>query len=447
MNQSFKHGFTLIEVVVFLFIFTVTVLTFYQTMTDGVLAMATSKAKVGAIKLANEQIEMIRNIDYDKIVLAPNGPIINETYVSRSGKEYKVNTTIRLVDDPLDGTGDTGDSKSQDYKEVTVKVFWDPADQDRFVRISSLFIPPGIETVHAGGILIVKVIDYSGQPIYNAAVIIDNSETGITYTAYTDSEGKIMLSGYAGSIQHYRARVSKTGYYSVQSYEPYPISSFLPDEVHGSIIEGNYNEMSLITDRLIDFKIATKDMAGNNIPDVQFELTGGKRKGVDKITNAPLYEYTSTLLSTGGSAEKSFTEMSMGDYFFNFKNPLTDYEFVRMEPSVNSANNQVKLFSSGTTATAILVNKNLNSLLLTVKDNVTGLPMANEQINLKNASGFDETVTTDYFGQAYFSSTGPLEKTTYDLTINAVGYQAYSENNISLNTDTLTKKEVKIIPN
>jgi competence protein ComGC len=444
--QSFKHGFTLIEVMVFLFIFTVTVLTFYQTMTDGVLAMATSKAKVGAVKLANEQMEMIRNIDYDKIALAPAGPIENVTQVARSGKDYKIITTIELVDDPFDGESGTGDGKWQDYKKVKVKVFWDPTNEEKFVQVSSLFVPPGIETVHAGGILIIKVIDYSGQPISNAEVNVTNSDTGISFTDYTDSEGKIMLSGYAGSIQHYKAVVNKTGYYTVQSYEPYPVSSFLPDEVHGSIIEGNYNEMSLMTDRLIDFKIDTKDMAGNNVPNVQFELKGGKRKGVDKVTNAPLYEYVSPLLSTGGSAEKSFVDMSMGDYFFTFKEPVTDYEFVRMEPSINTANNQMKFFSSGATATAVLASKNINSLLLTVKDNVTGLPINNEQINLKNALGYDETVTTDYFGQAYFSSVGPLEKTDYSLTINVTGYQSYTEN-ISLTTDLLTKKEVKIIPN
>jgi len=65
-----------------------------------------------------------------------------------------------------------------------------------------------------------------------------------------------------------------------------------------------------------------------------------------------------------------------------------------------------------------------NTLLITVEDADTSLPLFSAGVNLQKA-GCDITKPTDTNGQAYFI---PLEKSVYTLEVEMEGYESYSGN-------------------
>lgn len=447
-----RKGFTIIEALVFLFIFVVTVLSFYNTIVSGVVGMVNAKAKIGATKVANEQLEMIRNIEYENIALTtdiPAGIIENNRQISRGNTTYYINTNIHTIDDAFDGVG-VADNRPDDYKEAVVRVFWENGNVDKSILAKGIFIPPGIEEVHSGGVLKVKVIDTLNQPISGAKVVITNSENGVTKTDFTNTEGYILLTQVPESIQKYKITVTKNDYYTVHSYDPNPISPYMPVEVHGTVLDGNYNESSLVTDKLASFKIKTKDISGNNAAGIEFELTGGKLKGhtlvVPPAVAENLYEFEDTSLTTNTDGEKEFDDMSYGSYFFKFKNLPTKYEFIKVKNAI-SKNNQFDIASTNSEVEVFFADKEVNSLLVRVVDKNTLLPIDNEDVNLKNSSiSYDVTMKTDNFGQAYFPDAGILVAGNYDLSIAATGYQQYHEDGIAINTGILIDKTIELNP-
>lgn len=460
-GKNIKSGFTLIEALVFLFIFTTTVFTFYETMTIGMVAMANSKARIGAIKLANEKMEMIRNIDYSNIGIVDGNPegIIasSEDDVIRGDRHYYINTVVQYVDDDLDGKMEDADSeRPDDYKSVRITVFWEKNNIDKSVQLLSLFIPPGIEEVHEGGILKIRVVDFSNQPINGAKVTIINTETGTNFSDFTDN-GYIFLTGYKESIQKYQVFVEKSGYYSVHTYDPYPVSPFLPSEVHGTVLDGSYNPMSLITDKLSRLNIYTKDMLGNAIPNLDFSLEGGKNIGSEQESGKSVYSYNKDLSSDSSGKEKIFDtateETSPGLYSFIFDNDTTTsgYEFVKMDMATIVASDFWLAPDSEIDAVALFAKKDVDSFFATVVGKLDGVPIEGIEVNLKNlSSGYDSKAVTDQFGRVYFplvEDIVPVLPGTYDVTIDGSvdGYVDFSD---TVDIDKLTKKtlELELLP-
>ena len=101
--QNNHKGFTLIEMMVFIFIFTITGITFYKVFATGTQAMSSVRSRLGAIQLANEKIETIHNLKYEDIGTLggiPAGKIPQTETDTRSGKTYYVHCSVVAVDDP-----------------------------------------------------------------------------------------------------------------------------------------------------------------------------------------------------------------------------------------------------------------------------------------------------------------------------------------------------------
>ena len=87
-RHNIKKGFTLVEAMVFLFIFSVTVVTFYRTFASGTKAISNVKSRIVATALANEKMEIVRNLDYEAVGTdggAPAGSIPQEETVTKNG--------------------------------------------------------------------------------------------------------------------------------------------------------------------------------------------------------------------------------------------------------------------------------------------------------------------------------------------------------------------------
>jgi len=228
-QKNTKSGFTLIEMLIFLFIFVVTVVAFYQAFSLGLSYILESKNRLAATEVAKEKMEIIRSLVYTNIgTKTPNGSggwiyglppgdiLTNET-VSENMHTFYVKTLVQYIDDPFDGLvttpGAGKDLVPDDYKRVRVQVSWDAAsDPKKSVFMVSTFVPQGMEAMAAGGILSVNVQDNTGAPISQADVRVTNSGTSIEQTYPADEGGNAIFFGVPqDTTQHYNIQVSKAG--------------------------------------------------------------------------------------------------------------------------------------------------------------------------------------------------------------------------------------------
>ena len=247
------------ETLIGVFLLLIVFLSIFGVFNLGIKLVGRSKAKAGAVALAQEQMEAVRNIPYDDLGTVggiPAGNLPQEETITLNDIVYTRRTSIRYVDDPQDGLGDEDENGiTADYKSVRVEVSWSGAAEP--VVFLTNIVPKGIETVEGGGTLIITVFDASVQPVPSATVHIENSSTSppISVDYYTNTEGKVIVPG-APSASSYEVTVSKDGYSTAQTYDAVP-PNINPDPGHLTIIEGQTTEASFVIDRLSSKTVRT----------------------------------------------------------------------------------------------------------------------------------------------------------------------------------------------
>jgi type II secretory pathway pseudopilin PulG len=449
-NNKNKSGFTLIEALVFLFIFTIVTMTFYSVATTGLRYISETKKRLGASALANEKMEIARNLDYANVGTVGGfvpGNIPQTETVDVNTVRYYVFTSVDYFDDPFDGTngGSPNDTAANDYKKVTIRVAWENnVLSQKSVSLVSTFPPPGLEASVPQGTFSINVLDNTGAGISDAEVHIVNASKGIDTVKITDSTGNILITGAAPGTQAYTLDVSKSGYYPVQTYPPYPTTPlFNPTDINASVVANSVNMKALITDRYADLNIYTKDPFGNSIPNILFSLTGGKKIGT--LVSSPTtdkYAYEGNL-NSGSGGNSSLSNQSSGSYIFTFTDPMTDYQFLKLDAGQAKNNIFSAVPNATTNVNAIFLDKSINSLLVTVINDGDGSFVDGAAVQLKNDTiPFDVTVTTDKYGQAYFPTALPeLEGADYDLKITAAGFD---ENNSTVTVNNLTVRNINL---
>ncbi|MFZ5982444.1 MAG: prepilin-type N-terminal cleavage/methylation domain-containing protein, partial [Patescibacteria group bacterium] len=371
------RGFTLVEAMVVVFIVAVTAVAFYSVFAVGTRYIIDSKNRLEATALANEKMETIRNLDYADIGTEegiPSGEIVEEEEVFRGTRIFYVKTLVRYVDDSYDGTedGSPDDAIPNDYKSVRVKVSWDPnPETNKTVYLVSTFVPEGIEKPESGGTLSINVINNQGIGIPQALVHISNPSESVNINTATDSTGNITFVGAPGGDQNYLIEVSKSGYYGVKTYPPYPTSSWNPADVHGSVVEGRLNMKSIMTDKLSDLMIRSEDTFGQAIPSVEFDIKGGKKIG-DTVAeeSEEVFDFELVGQSTGSSGEKIFSDRSFGMYYFT-PGSLAGYKFLKLDNGQTKETEINLLPDNDLEVKAVFAKEDVNSLLVRVKTGET----------------------------------------------------------------------------
>jgi len=446
-----KHGFTFIESLVLLFIFSITAVTFYSVFSLGTKHIIEAKNRLAAVSLANQKMEIIRNLNYNSIGTLggiPNGSIDPDEYETVNTRNFHILTDIKYCDDPFDGIqGETpNDTIPNDYKIAKITVKWGEETDSQQVYLVATFAPPGIETSAGGGTLRINIIDSGAIGIAGANIHLHNAGTGVDLNTVTDSTGSVLFPGTpAGS--DYEIDVSKNEYESVSTLAVSPASPYNPvTDEHASVIADALNVKSIIIDLLSDINISTVDPLNNAVGDTTFKLTGGRILGTKVSDGEPGYNYEQDL-TADSSGEKSISNVSPGMYEFILRDISdTNYTFIKMDPGDDTSSNKFTL-SPGIAldVKAIIADKSVNSLLVSVKDN-NGSVIEGASARLKNDDlGYDITLTTDKYGKAYFpDASGPLQNDTYDLTISADGFKSdYSTVTINGLVD---KNDIALIP-
>lgn len=436
-----KKGTTLIEILIGLAIVGFLVVSIYLALNSMVVNIGESKQRVGAIAIANEKMEIMRNLDYEEVGLVDgiiSGPILAFEIVTRNNFDYRVFIDVRYVDDELDDTGGD-DLINTDYKLVEIRVEWDHFDSVKSVEFVSNFVPNGIETDMGGGSLVLNTMTSGGEIVGNVAVNLDSIEDSpsVNYNASTDSSGNLILQGVPS--QTYRITLSKDGYEDVRTYPNPPDSSFNPINSDFYVNEGYLNSKNFYINPSADLKIKTVNILDETgISGVTIELEGGQLIG----TSPDTYNLSNTL-NTNSSGEINYTNISYGSYdILNISSlDAGDYEFVGSEGEgsfdlLAEDDKEVVLF---------FADKNTPALFLEVVDSDTLEPIQEAVIGIVGPNEFDQSYTTEEDGIAFFPLQAdpfvPMENVDYTVEVRVNGYDNYSK---SITISDLTKEKIKL---
>ncbi len=456
IKKNNPKAFTLVEMLVFMFIFSVTGVTFFKVFSTGTQAMSNVRSRLGAVQLANEKIEVMHNLKYENVGTLngiPVGNLPEEETIVRSGRTYYVHTSVINVDDPFDGTFVAGtDTRPNDYKQIKVVVFWENDNLAKATTVVSNISPLGIEAMYTGGILSLNVVDSVGVGIPQAKVTVVNSAVSPSVNASytTDNGGNLFLSEAIPSAQTYSIQVSKSGYFSVQTYAPYPISSVNPIDVHASVVAASINQKTIIMDKLSSIKINTVSPLGEMIPAIDFSLTGG-RKVANTVVVAPdtpesVWSFNEANFNSGSKGEVEFLNVSPGPYYFTYLSGTQNdkYQFLYFDVAGGLAGMFNLPSEVNLNVDAILADKEANSLLVTVLNITDNSPLVGASVQLKNESeSYDVTLTTNKFGKVYFpNSATSIVAGAYKMNISATGFTNIIDEEVQI--DKLTSEEVKM---
>ena len=200
-----SKGTTLIETLVAIAFFVGVVWGLY-----GAYAKITELTRIVRVKeiattLGNERLEVIRNLSYEDVGTVggiPAGVVPEEEDVTRAGFTFRVNTTIRNIDQPFDGTagGSPNDTAPSDNKIVEVKIRClecdSPTEGGYYTQfVTTTVAPRSLESSSADGSLFVYVIDADGNPIPDAEIHIDNGSLSpeVHLNDNTNDEGVLQI--------------------------------------------------------------------------------------------------------------------------------------------------------------------------------------------------------------------------------------------------------------
>ena len=254
-----EKGFTLVEVLVSLSIISILTIGIFNLVQVSLQLTNSNKNYAEATAIANEKMEIIRNLDYANVGTVSGSPVgLVADYEIVDGKTtpFTVHTTIIFYDDSYDGSLGTGDTVFTDYKRATVDVSWKSSKGTKNVTVYSNVIPLTEETPSGYGLLKVQVVDSNGAPVSNANIHLQKNTAPIVNVDYVSD-----LNGYKSipllpAVAAYNVTITKTGYNNDQTYAA-TTSNPNPYKLPYTVINNAKTEDSFKIDYLATLRIKT----------------------------------------------------------------------------------------------------------------------------------------------------------------------------------------------
>jgi prepilin-type N-terminal cleavage/methylation domain-containing protein len=418
-----KKGFTLIESLVGIAVFMIMAVSVYQAYTANLNAVRVSRLKITATALANEQFEIIRNLPYQDVGVVgsiPNGKIPRTQNLIRDNTEFVVETTIRNIDDPFDGTigGSPNDLSPADYRLAELEISCPSCSNFTPLKFTTQVGPRNLESASTNGALFVQVFDAAGQAVAGANVHIENNQTtpAIVIDDTTNNNGLLQVVDAPPGAGAYEITVSKSGYSSDRTYPSGAPENPNPLKPHATVALQQLTQISFAIDRTSTLDVSSITNTCSPVPSIDFSLAGSKLVGTDP----DVLKYSAPHI-TDGVGKKIISNLEWDTYNLTLTDSLYDIAgTIPLLPLVlnPSTNQDFKI---------IVAPKDPRSILITVKDASTQLPLSGATVRLQGA-GYDASLTTgrgflsqtDWSGGAgqedfidparYFSSDGNIEK-------------------------------------
>src|SRR3989344_391426 len=172
-----KDGFGLLEVLLGIGLLVIFTGGIYFAFNSILISLRTSRALITATELLNDRAEFIRNLSYASIGTQggiPAGNILPTEQITRSGDTFMIQTTVRNIDDPFDGTlgGVPNDTAPADYKLIELHVTCVTCPPNVSASITVRAAPAGLETTGDNGALFIIVSDANVQPVAGAKIVV-----------------------------------------------------------------------------------------------------------------------------------------------------------------------------------------------------------------------------------------------------------------------------------
>lgn len=255
-TRTYNKGFTLIEMLVAVAVFGLVSLMVYQGYARILETATTLKMRTIASNIANEHIEIIRNLPYDTVGTQggiPSGSLPPVVDIEREGEVFTVMTTIRIIDQPFGIAVTTSDEDAiiGTAKLVEVEVSCSLCNNLEPVIFNTLIAPAHLEALSEFGALRIRVFDAFGNPIPQAHITIENTAVvpHISINEITGNNGELTLLGAPPASESYEITATLPGYSLDRTYE---ISADNPNPIrtHATVIAGATTAPSFTIDRL-----------------------------------------------------------------------------------------------------------------------------------------------------------------------------------------------------
>lgn len=414
-----KTGFTLVETLVGVAVFLVIATATYQAYVSLFTLINLNQYKIIALNLANEQFEIIRNLPYSDVGIPsgiPNGKIPHVQTLVRSGITFIATTTIRNIDLPFDGlvgSSTKPDLSPADNKSIEVEIGCPNCKSFTPITLTTTVAPKNLETASTNGAILIKVFDSNGVLVSNANVHIVNSaiSPNIVIDDVTDSDGFLQVVDAPPGTNTYKITVTKSGYSTDRTYTP-DAGNPTPTKPDATVILQQLTPISFAIDKTSTLSISSVTPSCVAVPSMDFSLTGAKNIGTG------ISKYSQNLI-TDGSGNKTLSNMEWDSY--TLVGTDSSYDVIGLNPLNAFALNP----NTTQTVSIIVASKNSQTLLVTVKDSATRLPVTDAVVRVTEGSSYDVTKTT---GRGFINQTdwsgGDGQATSTDDT------KYFSSNNI-----------------
>lgn len=424
-----NKGFSLAEVVVGVAVLTVLVVSVYGAYTSIFHVVYASRAKLLAVDLVNEQIELIRNLPYSEVGISggiPSGVLQHTQTLLRGNSSFLVTTTVRNIDDPFDGTlgGSPNDTSPSDYKLVEVDIDCALCVNFKTIVVTTHVSPKNLESASTNGALIVKVFDADGNPIKNAGIHVTNNQQNppVVIDDVTNDNGLLEIVDAPPGVDAYNITATKSGYSTDATYAV-TVGNPNPTKPPATVALQQVTQLSFSIDKVSTVNVSSITPACSAVPGFHFNLSGSKTIG------AGILKYNQNQV-TNGSGLLSLSNMEWDSYLFTGNDG--SYDIVGMNPisPLNLAPN------SSQSVQIIVAPKNPKTVLVSVLDGATSLPLSGVSVTI---SGPGLASTTEVTGQGFINQTdwsgGPGQATSTPVLPNSTKYLA-DNGNVAVNAPT-----------
>lgn len=425
-----KSGFTLVEALIGTAVFMILAVSVYQTYTTVLDTVTSSRTKITATALANEQFEIARNLPYTDVGTVggiPNGKIPPTQNLTRDNKNFTIRTTVRSIDDSFDGTiasTTNSDLSPADYRIIELEIACLTCKIFSPMTFTTNIGPRDLESESTNGSLFVRVFDINAQPLANANIHITNNEIfpSLEINDTTNNDGLLQIVDAPPAVGSYSIIVSKDNYSTEQTYKAGETANPNPINPNPTVVVRQLTQISFFLNYVKNLNIFSQDENCVAITDIDFTLKGTSLIGTEP--DILKYNATSTTNISGG---KTIENLDFDTYTLTMDN--SNYILLGTASSTTINLNA----SSAGEIELILAEKLTNRLLVTVKDNA-GLPISGANIELLIGTS---TIATEITGpgtaacrpdgQALFTNLAPA---LYNIIVTKLGYQ---NNSSSLN--------------
>lgn len=395
-------GFTLLEMMVALFVFAILASGFAMTMGGSLKAFQRSRVKTLGEQIANDKLEDARRMPYDSLGNLAGNPLGTIPFTQTQnvgGYTFTVGTDVSFVNDPVPSMLAT--ATYADYKLVTITVT--SATGAPPVTMSTFVAPPAKPAVDKGRVSVTVSDIIKPQTMSGVKVDLVNGAT--TRTDTTNANGLVVFPALTPSANIPAVGVNDWFYVNPSVAFPLPVGYWVYPASDSTIPAGSANKFTVAaatsTNKQLNIykaavvSVLLKDNQGAPLYDaatVTVTANGGLGSSAPLATPAGgVLPAFSTVAGRGIIPDDTLYDytfaVSAGGNCFNTVTPAT------LESAAYPVDTAINV--------SVVLPCDYTTVKLHLKDQYDGSPIANTDVTVSLGpigAGFTRTITTDASG-------------------------------------------------